>query len=121
MNQYTREQQLHLQREIARIAAAVTPVVAEEDPHVVVMALIGVAASAAQHTNYTREMVFDILQQSYDQTKATMAALGFQPGQPPPADLQEKLMALIQAHPDKPPEELFQQLLAQYQQQPPQP
>jgi hypothetical protein len=113
--QATPEQKSQFFQNVARVAAAVTNIAGQEEPHVATIALLNVLAAAAQHTQWSRDDVIKFFIGSYEQTKATMSQLGVVPGQPLPEGVQERLRALIEANPNKPPQELLQQLLGQAQ------
>ncbi len=113
--QATPEQKAQFFQQVARVAAALTQVAGQEEPHVAAIALVNVLAACTQHTKWPREAVVKFFTDAYDQTRATMQSLGVVPGQPPPADIQDRLRKLIEAHPDRPPQELLKQLLDQVQ------
>jgi hypothetical protein len=90
------EERIQFQQHVTKVAEAVTMVVRPIDPVLTVYALTSVIVTAVQATPITREDLLELVAQAYDRTRAAMAMLGVAPGQPPPADFQqrvEKMMA----------------------------
>jgi hypothetical protein len=90
------EERIQFQQKVTKVAEAVTMVVRNVDPILTVYALTSVIVTAVQATPIPREDLIELIAQAYDRTRQAMAMLGVAPGQPPPADFQqrvEKMMA----------------------------
>jgi hypothetical protein len=89
-----------------QIGAALAPIVKGVDPHVATRALLRVAALQALQTSFTPEHLGGMVGHFYNENKNAMeqavkdprivALLGIKPGEPPPADIEDRLRKLMQ-------------------------
>ena len=90
-----------------RLIGAINGACAESDPpHGIVVALLRIAGNIASTTGFTRDQLLGVTAEAFDKSQHAAAnvppeqlakiteALGLKPGDPVPADLQERIMKL---------------------------
>lgn len=104
--QPTQQPQINTEQETLRISLKIAPVLKDEDPHIVTLALLRVAAATALHTRFTPEQLAGSVAHYYHESKAAQAdmlkdprvlqMLGIKPGDPMPADLEDRIKRLME-------------------------
>ncbi len=94
-----------LRMEVVRVAQTITPIIAQAEPHVATLALLTVAATAAQATQFSREHLHGLFLDAYDKTKATfdtLRASKITPDQIPAAELEVRMKRVQEYAKDNP-------------------